>query len=92
MSKTTNCDKIIEWDNKYIWHMVYTAKEYKPFIISKTEGNYIIDAQGNKILDFMSQLICVNTGQRHPKIIKAVKDALDEFGYVDEVFLTKYKG
>ncbi len=91
MNQNINWEKLIEWDNKYIWHMVYTANEYKPFPIAKTEGHYIIDSQGNKILDFMSQLICVNTGQRHPKVIKTIKDALDEFGYVDEVFLTKYK-
>lgn len=88
---TLDWEKIIEWDKKYIWHMVYTAQEYKPFPIAKTEGHYIIDAQGNKILDFMSQLICVNVGQRHPKVIQAIKNALDEFGYVDEVFVTKYK-
>jgi integrase len=51
-------------------------KEWSPIPIAKCEGAYIIDANGNKILDFLSGLISVNAGQRNPRITKAIKEAL----------------
>ena len=89
--KNTDWDKIIQWDREYCFHIERALSEWSPIPISKCEGAYIIDAKGNKILDFLSGLISVNAGQRNPKIVEAIKDSLNDYGYLWEFFTTPYK-
>lgn len=40
--------------------------------IVRGEGLYLYDTQGNKYLDFSSQLVNVNLGHQHPKVVAAI--------------------
>jgi taurine--2-oxoglutarate transaminase len=84
-------NKIIQWDRNYYLKIRYAMEEWHPLPIGGTEGPYLIDKDGQKILDLLSGLISVNVGQRHPKVIEQIKKALDEYSYVWEVFTTPYK-
>ncbi|HFE44360.1 MAG TPA: aminotransferase class III-fold pyridoxal phosphate-dependent enzyme [Nannocystis exedens] len=48
-----------------------------PLPIARTEGVYMYTPEGERILDFNSQLMCVNIGHSHPKVIEALKKQLD---------------
>ncbi|MCZ6767995.1 MAG: aspartate aminotransferase family protein [Acidobacteria bacterium] len=80
-----------DWDRRYYIHNIYAQDEYNPIFISKTEGRHIYLQDGTKVLDFMSQLISDNMGQRHPKVISGIKDALDRYGHVYFAFSTDYR-
>jgi taurine--2-oxoglutarate transaminase len=84
-------EQFIEWDKKYNLHALFAQKDLITFPIERTEGNYIIDEKGNRILDMFAQLGCVNMGQNHPKIQSAIKDALGKFGFTWDFFLNQYK-
>lgn len=84
-------DQVIEWDRKYCFHVEKALSEWSPIPIAKCEGTYIIDANGNRILDFLSGLISVNAGQRNPRITQAIREALDSYGYLWELFTTPQK-
>lgn len=45
----------------------------------RAENSEIWDAEGNRYIDFASGIAVLNTGHRHPKVIKAVKAQLDRF-------------
>lgn len=47
--------------------------------VSKAEGVYIIDKSGKKYLDFISGISVSNIGHRHPDVVNAVKDQLDQY-------------
>lgn len=66
-------DEIIQLTEKY------GAKNYHPLpiVISKAEGVWVEDPEGNKYLDMLSAYSAVNQGHRHPKIIQALKDQAD---------------
>ena len=53
-----------------------------PTVISDVDGVYIIDPDGRRILDFSSQLMCVNAGHKNPKIIKAIQDQAEKVCYL----------
>lgn len=53
-----------------------------PIAISRAEGVYIYGPEGQKWLDFNSQLMSVNIGHGHPKVIQAIKDQLDTLIFV----------
>ena len=45
----------------------------------RAENSEIWDVEGRRYIDFAGGIAVVNTGHRHPKVIKAVKDQLDRF-------------
>jgi ornithine--oxo-acid transaminase len=57
----------------------YSAPNYLPLpiVISKAEGVWVEDPEGNRYMDMLSSYSALNQGHRHPKIIQAVKDQLD---------------
>ena len=56
----------------------YGAKHYErlDLVVRKTEGAWLYDDDGNKYLDCLAAYSAANQGHHHPKIVKAVTDAL----------------
>ncbi len=65
-----NTQEYIEMEEKY------GAHNYHPLdvVITKAEGVWVWDAEGNKYLDCLSAYSAVNQGHVHPKILKAMVD------------------
>jgi len=55
-------------------------------IITRGEGSYIFDADGNKILDGMSGLWCVNVGYGQQSLIDAATEQMHELPYYNSFF------
>jgi taurine--2-oxoglutarate transaminase len=91
MSRNIDWQQISEWDSKYYLHVKQAADELRFLPVERTEGNYLYLANGMKILDFVSQIIGNNLGYRHPRVTAAIKEALDEVGFVQELFCTEYR-
>ena len=66
----------------HILHSWSVNAEIDPTVISDVDGVYIIDQEGRKILDFSSQLMCVNAGHKNQKIIKAIQDQAEKVCYL----------
>lgn len=66
----------------------YGAHNYKPLpiVISKAEGVWVTDPEGNKYMDMLSAYSAVNQGHRHPKIIQALKDQADRVTLTSRAF------
>jgi ornithine--oxo-acid transaminase len=66
----TNSKEIIQITDKY------GAKNYKPLpiVISKAEGVWVEDPEGNRYMDMLSAYSAVSHGHRHPKIMKALAE------------------
>ena len=60
--------------------------EKRSRIITRAEGAYIFDADGNKILDGMSGLWCVNAGYGQQSLIDAATRQLRELPYYNNFF------
>jgi ornithine--oxo-acid transaminase len=78
----TITNKIIEQTEKY------GAKNYKPLpiVISKAEGVWVEDPEGNKYMDMLSAYSALNHGHRHPRIIQALKDQADKVTLTSRAF------
>lgn len=46
-----------------------------PLPIARAEGVYLYTPEGQRILDFNSQLMCVNIGHSHPVVVAAMQEA-----------------
>jgi putrescine aminotransferase len=60
--------------------------EKRSRIITRAEGSYIFDADGNRILDGMSGLWCVNVGYGQQSLIDAATRQLQELPYYNNFF------
>jgi len=66
-------------------HTIYTwsaGNAVNPLPVARAEGVYLYTPEGKRILDFNSQLMSVLIGHSHPKVIAAMKKALDGLIYV----------
>lgn len=66
----------------------YGAKNYHPLpvVISKAEGVWVEDPEGNRYMDMLSAYSAVNQGHRHPKIIDALKKQADAVTLTSRAF------
>src|SRR5207248_2676913 len=53
------------------------------------EGRYFWDYDGNRYLDFASQLVNVSIGHSHPKIVQAIKDQADTLATIGPPMATE---
>lgn len=91
MTKDIDWKQIEEWTYKYLVRSHCTKDEYHFTPIESTEGDYLIMPDGTKLLDMYNQLMCVNLGQRNPKIIERITEALDRYGFLWDIYTTDYK-
>lgn len=54
----------------------------KPKVIAGGEGSWFWDTDGKRYLDFQSQLVNLNLGHQHPKIVEAIKAQADKLCYI----------
>lgn len=74
---------LVEKDQNTVWHHISPFVEEKPALIAaKGEGSWITDYEGNRFLDAMSGLWCVNVGYGREELAKAAYDQMKELCYM----------
>ncbi|MCI4675778.1 aspartate aminotransferase family protein [Candidatus Mycolicibacterium alkanivorans] len=63
-----------ELDRQHVFHSWSAQAQIKPMTIVASEGSYIWDGDGNKLLDFSGQLVFTNIGHQHPKVVAAIAE------------------
>lgn len=66
--------RVYDLDRAHVFHSWSAQAQIKPMPIAAAEGCYFWDYDGNRYLDFSSQLVNVNIGHQHPKVVKAIQD------------------
>ncbi len=64
------------------------ARNYKPLevVISRAEGCWVEDPDGNRYLDMLSAYSALNQGHRHPRIVEALKDQAERVTLTSRAF------
>jgi acetylornithine/N-succinyldiaminopimelate aminotransferase len=63
-----------------------------PRVITRGEGNYIYDLDGNKILDLFPGWAVSGIGHCHPKVVEAIRKQAGELLHMDNTFYTIPQG
>jgi taurine---2-oxoglutarate transaminase len=61
-------------DRAHVFHSWSAQKALTPIVVAGSEGSYFWDYDGNRYLDFSSQLVNVNIGHQHPKVVAAIAE------------------
>ena len=66
-----------ELDRSHVFHSWSAQGALKPFVMAGGLASTIWDYHGNRYLDFSSQLVNMNIGHQHPRVIDAIKAQAD---------------
>ncbi len=66
--------EVFALDRAHVFHSWSAQKALKPLPVAAAEGSYFWDYDGNRYLDFSSQLVNTNIGHQHPKVTAAIAE------------------
>ena len=66
--------RVLGLDRAHVFHSWSAQAALNPMLIAGGEGSYVWDYDGNRFLDFSSQLVNTNIGHQHPKVIAAIQE------------------
>src|SRR5438046_3251943 len=69
--------RVLELDRAHLIHSWSVQSALNPLAVAGGEGRSCWDYEGNRYLDFASQLVNLNIGHQHPKLIAAIKEQAD---------------
>jgi taurine--2-oxoglutarate transaminase len=61
-------------DRAHVFHSWSAQALIDPLAVAGAEGSYFWDYEGNRFLDFSSQLVNTNIGHQHPKVVAAIQE------------------
>jgi taurine---2-oxoglutarate transaminase len=77
-TSTSDLDSLTyQLDRAHVFHSWSAQGALTPMVIAGGEGSRVWDNAGRSWLDFSSQLVNVNIGHQHPKVVAAIKEQAD---------------
>jgi taurine--2-oxoglutarate transaminase len=66
--------RVKELDRAHVFHSWSAQALIDPMVIERAEGAAFWDGDGKRYLDFSSQLVNVNIGHQHPRLVAAIQE------------------
>ena len=92
VSSRMSAQEMVALNREYVFFSWSVQSAVNPIPVERAEGIYFWDVDGKRYIDFASQLMNVNTGHQHPRIVQAIKDQADKLCYVYPGLATDVKG
>jgi taurine---2-oxoglutarate transaminase len=70
--------EIVEDAKEFVLYSWSVQDAINPIAVAGAEGRYFWDYEGTRYLDFASQLVNLNIGHQHPKIVAAIKEQAEK--------------
>ncbi len=87
-----SAEEIVALNRKYTFFSWSIQSATVPIPIVRAEGVYFWDADGKRYLDFSSQLMNLNIGHQHPKVVKAIQEQAAVLAYAHPGMATEPRG
>jgi len=65
-------------DRAHVFHSWSAQKLLDPMVVAGAQGSWFWDEDGTRYLDFSSQMVNMNIGHQHPRVVEAIKRQADE--------------
>ncbi len=84
--------EIIQENRDYSMFSWSVQSTSNPIHLTHAKGVWFWDGDGNQWIDFSSQLININVGHQHPRVLEAIKRQVDELCFAGPGFATEPRG
>lgn len=81
-----------ENDRSYVLHSWSVQGKLSPKVITRGDGVFFWDENDKRYYDLGAQLVNLNIGHQHPKVVQAIKDQADKLSYVAPQFAEEMRG
>jgi taurine---2-oxoglutarate transaminase len=71
-------ERVVAEAKEYVLHSWSVQSALNPIPVAGAEGRHFWDYDGNRYLDFASQLVNVSIGHQHPRVVAAIKEQADK--------------
>lgn len=79
-------------DRAHVFHSWSAQAHIDPLPIAGGEGAWFWDYQGNRYLDFASQLVNLNLGHQHPVLVEAIRSQAGRLATISPTFANDARG
>jgi taurine--2-oxoglutarate transaminase len=90
--KQVNAQEIVSLNREYTFFSWSVQNQTVPIPIVRAEGIHFWDADGKRYLDFSSQLMNMNIGHQHPRVVKAIQDQAAALSFAHPSMATEPRG
>src|SRR5688500_1503885 len=73
--------ELVEKNKQYTLTSWTAQYEWNPISMTRAEGIHFWNADGNRYLDWSSQLVNVNVGHQHSRVIKAIQEQIERLSF-----------
>jgi len=80
MVALTKAHTLFEWS---------AQSKVDPIPVAGARGSWFWTPEGQRYLDFNSQLMCVNIGHGHPRVVKAIQEQVETLAYANPFMATE---
>lgn len=84
--------EVLAADRAHVFHSWSAQKGLNPLPISHSDGCYVWDFDGNRYLDFSSQLVNTNIGHQHPRVTAAIAEQASKLTTIAPQFANEVRG
>src|SRR4051812_31278403 len=81
-----------ELDRRVLWHPFTQMAEWDPLVITRGDGNYLVDSDGRRYLDGVRSVWCNVHGHPHPRLDRARHEQADRIAHSTFLGLTHEPG
>ncbi|MEW9676755.1 aspartate aminotransferase family protein [Lentibacillus sp. L22] len=82
VNEVQQSQSIKEKDRQNVWHHISQYNDQKrPMVVTEGKGSWITDSEGNRLLDAMSGLWCVNVGYGREELARAAYEQMQKMAY-----------
>jgi taurine--2-oxoglutarate transaminase len=89
---TLSAQEIVRLNREYTFFSWSIQSAVNPIPAVCGEGVYFWDADGKRYLDFSSQLVNLNIGHQHPKVVRAIQEQAARLCFVQPAVATEPRG
>lgn len=83
---------VVADDRAYVFHSWSAQGKLNPLAVAGGKGSTFWDYDGKSYLDFSSQLINVNLGHQHPKLVQAIIDQATTLATIQPAMANETRG
>ena len=84
--------EIVEMNREFTFFSWSVQNAASPIPMAKAEGVYFWDTDGKRYIDFSSQLMNMNVGHQHPKVVRAIQEQAAQLCYAHPGMATEPRG
>ena len=78
--------RVRQLDHDHVFHSWSAQDLISPLPIASAQGSYFTDYSGRRYLDFSSQLVNVNIGHQHPRLVAAIAEQAERLCTIAPAF------